>query len=236
MHGTRAGHAADRVRGRAVGADAGGQLGDAREQTATAARGVVCLYRREAKAGHVAVAAAHVDRVRVVVGVAESGGRDALAPRRERSSAGRPGRGDDGRRGVPAAYVPGRGHADHVTGEAPLGLRVCVAPGRRDPLGARVLLFGGCRVEREGDHAGSSCHLLFAELPVHGLGSAPRDLHLLGDFCPHFGLESGRLSAKSPYWPCWMDVEKHKPLVQSRQLVLALLVPLTSPLKIVLIV
>lgn len=70
--------------------------------------------------------------------------------------------------------------------EAPLRVRVGVAvtPGRRRPV--VVLLRIG---QEEGHDARAAGHVILAQLPVHGLGGAPGNLHLFRHLGPHFGFE-----------------------------------------------
>lgn len=90
-----------------------------------------------------------------------------------------------------------RGVAWDVTGDC-ARMGPLPRPGER---GTGATGSGGGRIdggtgEGEGDDARTAGHLLFTELPVHGLGCAPWNGHFFGYFGPHFGFESirGRVS------------------------------------------
>lgn len=90
-----------------------------------------------------------------------------------------------------------RGVTGDVTGDC-ARMGPLPRPGER---GTGATGSGGGRIdggtgEGEGDDARTAGHLLFTELPVHGLSCAPWNGHFFGYFRPHFGFESikGRVS------------------------------------------
>lgn len=98
--------------------------------------------------------------------------------------------------------------------------------------------------ESERRHASSSCHLMFTHLPVHGFGGTPGNGHFFGNLGPHVGFESGtevkNCSRNTPVSPGVVQADlvrrmSNIPLVQPRELILTVLIPLTPPLQVVLV-
>jgi hypothetical protein len=105
-------------------------------------------------------------------------------------------RGDEGghlRVAAGGGGVARRGKAaGEVAWEAALRLGVGVSAGGGDSWVWWAVGFVRRHVQREWHYPRPPRHLDLTELPVHGLGGSPGDLHLFGDFGPHFGFEPGK--------------------------------------------
>jgi hypothetical protein len=105
-------------------------------------------------------------------------------------------RGDEGghlRVAAGGGGVARRGEAaGEVAWEAALRLGVGVSAGGGDSWVRRAVGFVRRHIQREWHYSRPPRHLDLTKLPVHGLGGSPGDLHLFGDFGPHFGFEPGK--------------------------------------------
>jgi hypothetical protein len=173
-----------RVGGRAVGADAGGQLREPREHP-----GAHLALRLDGRQGPAVVHVAHALRVLEVdrevlwrAGLLPRALSQRRPPRRRRSW--------PHRRHAPSSAVAPR-RVERVAEYAPLRPRVGV-PARRPPRASLLDVVRRDRREGKRDDPRAPCHVLFAQLPVHRFRCSPWDCHLFRDLCPHFRLESIR--------------------------------------------